>query len=118
MPFIDSSDLPALKLAEGVTARVIHTGHNSLTTVTFVAGAAVAEHSHPHEQVTTVFEGKLELTVAGETVVLERGQAMILPPHVPHSATALTDCLVMDVFHPVREDLRALAEASGTENGE
>jgi len=110
MPFIDTADLPALKLADGVTARVIHTGHNSLAMVTLKAGAVVPEHRHRHEQVTTVFEGQLKLTVGGETVVLGRGQAMVMPADVPHAATAVTDCLAMDVFYPVREDLRALSD--------
>ncbi len=110
MPFIDTADLPSLKLADGVTARVIHTGHNSLAMVTLVAGAVVPEHRHQHEQVTTVFEGRLKLTVGGEEVVLERGQAMVMPANMPHAAHALADCLVMDVFYPVREDLRAMSE--------
>jgi quercetin dioxygenase-like cupin family protein len=69
-------------------------------------GALLPEHSHPHEQVTNVVEGRLELIVAGESRVLEQGVAAIIPPHTPHSGVALTQCRIIDVFHPVREDYR------------
>jgi hypothetical protein len=31
---------------------------------------------------------------------------MVLAPNVVHSGKAVTDCRVVDVFHPVREDFR------------
>jgi quercetin dioxygenase-like cupin family protein len=63
-------------------------------------------HAHPHEQLTTVLSGELELTVGGEVRVLRAGMVAFIPGGVPHSARALTACEVMDVFHPVRDDYR------------
>ncbi len=106
MKLADFSSIPEMKMAEGVTARVINTPSVTVTHVRFVKGAAVPEHSHYHEQSTHVIEGELELTVSGEKTVLTAGKVLILPPNVPHSARALTEVYVIDVFHPAREDFR------------
>ena len=44
--------------------------------------------------------------LAGEKLKLESGKALIIPSSVEHSGRALTDCRVIEVFHPVREDYR------------
>lgn len=91
----------------GITARVVHAEKLTVAHVRLLPGAVAPIHAHPHEQVTNVIAGELELTVNGETEILAPGQAVVLPPSVPHSAKAVTACYVIDVFHPVREDLRA-----------
>jgi len=78
-------------------------------TMTFVLweidrGAVLPEHSHMHEQVVHVYEGELEVTVAGEARVLRAGSVGVIPPDAVHSGRALTACRVMDAFYPLRED--------------
>jgi quercetin dioxygenase-like cupin family protein len=63
-------------------------------------------HWHEEEQISFVLEGELELEVAGETRVLTRGHAVVIPPNVPHGArTHEGPCLQVDVFHPPRQAL-------------
>jgi quercetin dioxygenase-like cupin family protein len=50
--------------------------------------------------------GSFELTIDGETLELEAGSVVIIPPNAVHSGRARTGCYVMDVFYPVREDYR------------
>ncbi len=109
MPLVKLKDLSELDLAEGIRARVVNTGNVSVAHVNLSAGADLPQHAHHPEQVVNVVDGELELTVDGETTVLTRGLAMVLPPMVPHSGKALTDCYVIDVFHPVREDFVEMA---------
>ncbi len=109
MAFVNLNELKELTLAEGVSARVVHAGNLSVAHVHIVPGAVVPSHTHHHEQVVNVVSGELELTVNGEIHILTPGQAMVLPPLIPHSARAKMACYVIDVFHPVREDLRARA---------
>ena len=117
MNLVDFASIPELKLAEGVMAHVVNTATMSVTHVRFVKkGAAVPEHSHFHEQIVNVVDGQLELTVNGEKTILERGKALVVPPNVPHSARALTEVYVIDVFHPAREDFRG-KEFTGYEKG-
>ena len=71
-------------------------------------GTLLPEHSHPHEQWLNLIEGELELTVGGETRVIHPGITVYIPSNIPHSGKALTECKVIDVFTPVREDFVAL----------
>jgi len=73
---------------------------------TIEAGATLPEHAHPHEQVTTVIRGTFEMAVDGETRVIEPGEVVVIPSGARHRGLALTDCYIVDVFHPVREDYR------------
>ncbi len=104
MTLINLDDLKELELAPGIRARIINCESMSISYVSLDTGAVLLEHSHPNEQVVNVIEGELELTVEGKPQVLKAGVVEVLPPNVPHSGRAITDCKVIDVFHPVRED--------------
>lgn len=111
MTLLKLSELPPLEIAPGIVGRVITATNMTVVHVSLVEGADVPEHSHVHEQVINVIEGKLELTVEGKTHILVPGTAMVLPSNVPHSGKALTDVKVIDVFQPVREDFIGAAFA-------
>jgi len=70
------------------------------------AGATLPEHAHVHEQVVNMIEGVFELTISGETRKLNQGSVAIIPSKALHSGKALTDCRIIDVFYPIREDYR------------
>ena len=106
MSFINLSDLASKELAPGYTARLVHGNNLTISHVSVVAGSPLPQHAHPHEQVANVIEGEFEMTVGGETRVLRAGAVAVIPPNVPHSGKAITKCYIVDVFHPVREDLR------------
>jgi len=46
------------------------------------------------------------MTIGGVTQILEPGVITLIPSNVVHSARALTDCKVVDIFSPVREDYK------------
>ncbi len=63
-------------------------------------------HWHDEEQIAFVIEGELEFEVGGEKRVLRRGEALVIPPNVPHGArTYDRGCLEVDVFYPPRAGL-------------
>lgn len=101
------SNISPFEISKGFNARFIHTDKLTLAYVDIDDGAALAEHSHVHEQVVNVLEGRFELTVSGVPHVLEAGDAFALASNVPHSGRALTKCRILDVFTPVREDFRS-----------
>ncbi len=100
------NDLKELLLAEGVSARVVTADSLTVTHVMIKKGSILPLHNHFHEQVVHVLEGELEVTVEDKLFVLSAGTSLVLPPNIPHSGKALSDVKVIDVFHPVREDLR------------
>ena len=51
-------------------------------------------------------EGEFELTVGGESRVIKAGDVVVIPGNTPHSGKAVTDCRILDVFHPVRDDYK------------
>lgn len=67
-------------------------------------GCTVPQHSHPHEQIAYVESGAMQFSVDGKEVILRAGEALVIPPNVPHSATALEDTIDIDFFAPPRQD--------------
>lgn len=106
MPFIEIDNLPVKEILKGYHARTVHTGNITLVYWTVEAGYSIPEHSHLHEQAAHVLSGKFELTVDGETKILEPGLVAIIPPYTKHGGKAITDCQLLDVFYPEREDYK------------
>ncbi len=100
------NDMEGKEIIPGYTGKFIHSRNVTLAYWAITASAALPEHSHPHEQVVNIIEGTMELTVKDETQTLTPGQVVIIPPNIPHSGRAVTECRVIDVFFPVREDYR------------
>lgn len=67
-------------------------------------GSKLPEHSHHHEQISQVMEGKFQLTIEGESMDMQLGSSAVIPSNAVHSGIALTDCKVMDIFAPAREE--------------
>src|SRR5829696_6111476 len=102
MAFIEVEALKQKQVIEGYKGRAIHTGTMTFMYWTVEEGAAMPEHSHMHEQIAHVLKGTFELTVNGETKILQPGTVAVIPPHVKHGGRAITACELLDVFHPER----------------
>jgi len=93
---------------EVVTAglsRKIITGVNVMSAqVRLEKGTVVPEHAHHNEQITYVMEGKLQFRIAGELLILNSGQVLVIPPNLAHQVVALEASLVLDNFSPIRQD--------------
>ena len=99
-------EIPEKELAKGIRGRYFHTNSTTIGFVDIDKGAILPAHSHMHEQTTQITEGQLEMTIDGITQILEPGVITLIPSNVVHSAKALTDCKVVDIFSPVREDYK------------
>jgi quercetin dioxygenase-like cupin family protein len=104
MPLITLAGVAVKEIFPGLRARLVHTDRVTHSWVEVDEGASFPEHHHPHEQVVSVLEGTLELTVDGTPHQLTRGTVFVIPPNVPHSGRGLTRCVLLDAFAPVRED--------------
>ena len=102
LAYLQLDAIPEKEIFPGFTARIINTENITLVYVRVKAGTLLPKHVHPQEQITNLLEGQLELIVGGETFMLEPGKVGTIPPNVPHSGRALTDCYILDVFHPHR----------------
>lgn len=102
----DSIDMERQELIPGAEVGFVHTENMTVAYWDFEADVPVPEHSHAHEQVTNVIEGIFELTVDGETKRLRAGSLALIAPDAVHSGRSITECRIIDVFFPVREDYR------------
>ena len=69
-------------------------------------GAEVPEHHHHHEQIMHVVKGEFEFILNGNKMICKNGDVVVIPSNIPHSGKALTKCILMDVFSPVREEYK------------
>jgi quercetin dioxygenase-like cupin family protein len=105
MPFIDTSQLPAVERLPGWRGRYFDSPSMTFAHYEFDAGASIHEHFHPQEEVYEVIEGELELTIAGVTRRVVQGLVGIVPPNTPHSVKAVTSGKVIVVDYPLRDVL-------------
>jgi quercetin dioxygenase-like cupin family protein len=75
-----------------------------LARVLLKKGCIVPEHSHHNEQITYILEGALKFWIDGKELVVNAGEVLTIPPHMPHKAEALEDTVDLDVFNPPRAD--------------
>jgi len=79
-------------------------------------GQAFAPHAHPNEQLVLMLAGALRLDITdpgsgeAQSVVLQSGDFLRLPPNVAHGGEALEDCRVLDAFSPPRTTFMAEPE--------
>jgi quercetin dioxygenase-like cupin family protein len=107
MPFYHLKDREAKKLADGVSVKTFW-GERMLTSVfTAEAGTAVPMHSHPHEQIGFVLEGRGKLIIGDKEEIVEPGVLLVIPSNIPHGGERLQEKLViLDFFSPVREEYK------------
>lgn len=102
----DVASLETRELVPGHHGRFIHSAHTTHVYWEITAGAELPEHSHAHEQIVNVIEGTYELVVDGQSHVLGAGDVLVIPGGATHGGGARTDCRILDVFSPVREEYR------------
>lgn len=106
MHAVNINDITNREIVPGFTGKYYHTDNLSIGWLDAKAGYTVPIHSHIHEQVSFVQEGKLLFTIEEKEFILEAGMAITIAPNLKHGATAVTDCKLIDVFNPVREDYK------------
>jgi quercetin dioxygenase-like cupin family protein len=72
-------------------------------------GCVVPTHAHENEQIACVLSGRLRFGLGAtgspqrREVIVAAGEVLHLPANVPHSAEAIEETLVLDVFSPPSE---------------
>src|SRR5688572_9206419 len=79
------------QLSTALSRQVIHTEKLTIARLHLAKGAIVPRHSHSNEQVTMLERGKLLFSMDDAETVLEAGQTLQIPPHMPHRVEALEE---------------------------
>ena len=104
MKFITLAEVTAKEIVPGFHGKFIHSANMTVAHWDIKEGHSIPSHQHIHEMIVNVIKGKLQLTIGNETKVLDAGMCGVIPSNVQHTAKAITDCYVIDVFYPIRQD--------------
>tara|TARA_B100001057_G_scaffold106405_1_gene104052 strand:+ start:10396 stop:10707 length:312 start_codon:yes stop_codon:yes gene_type:complete len=99
-------EIDTKEILPGLNGRMVHGEKITWAFWEIEKGAEVPMHQHIHEQIMHVQEGEFEFTLDGKTKNYGSNSVVVIPSNIPHSGIALTDCKIMDVFSPVREEYR------------
>ncbi|MDR1827026.1 MAG: cupin domain-containing protein [Methylobacteriaceae bacterium] len=103
--FFISHEVPWAEAGPGVKRQVLaHTPEMMIVRVKFEKGAVGSPHTHPHVQSCLVEDGVFEVTVAGVTKRLQKGDGYLVKSDVEHGAVALEAGALIDIFTPRRDD--------------
>ena len=98
--------LTSKELMPGFHGKMVHGNQITWAFWTVKKGAIVPEHQHPHEQIMYVQKGEFEFKLKDITKVYSAGDIVYVPSNCKHSGKALTQCLLMDVFSPTRDEYK------------
>ncbi len=103
--YVKIADVEESDLGEGVSRKILASGGDMMTVqFTFEKGAVGTPHTHVHEQVGYVLQGRFELTLGDEKTIIEAGDTYYVPSNTVHGVVALEDGVLLDVFTPQRQD--------------
>jgi quercetin dioxygenase-like cupin family protein len=101
----DWSKISVEKTAPGIERQMVVGQNVMICRFRFAPFVVTPEHTHPHEQMTLVMQGKVKFIISGEEHILSAGDVIHFPPHNRHGATMLDEeVILIDVFSPIRED--------------
>lgn len=106
--FNSFNDIDIKEIAPGFFSKLIHTDTNTINFIEVKAGCSVPLHRHVHQQLSFVIEGVFEMTVNGEPRKLDKSEFAVIPSNAEHGGIAITDCKLIDIFSPAREDYKSL----------
>jgi len=107
MYYHDPSTRDPKELLPGILARTFWGEEMLAAVVDLDPDTELPMHSHPHEQLGIVIEGRIEFTIDGEVKTLKPGDVYVIPGDVVHAAKTFDHPVkVMDVFSPVREEYK------------
>lgn len=101
-------DIEPVEVVKGYSARFLHTERMTFAFWEVKAGHELPMHQHEHEQVSQILEGEFEMTIGAITKIHKPGSVLVIPSNTPHRGRSITDCKILDVFCPVREDYKAM----------
>ena len=102
----DLKDIIAREIIPGYSAKFLHGEQSTMAFWDIKRGSVMPPHQHPHEQITYIASGTLEMRIGDELFTFTKGMCHVIPPHTQHSAVALENCTVIDAFSPARDDYR------------
>jgi quercetin dioxygenase-like cupin family protein len=101
----DWKTIPVEQISEGIERQMVVGQNIMVCRLKFAPFVVTPEHSHVHEQMTLVMQGKVKFIVGNEERIVSAGDVLHFPSNFWHGATMLDEEVVLiDIFSPIRED--------------
>src|SRR3990170_3469608 len=114
--FLKWDEQKPIEVVPGLTFQPVLGDQLMANFVYFEPNTEAPLHWHIEEQISLVLEGEFEFEVGSQKKIVRRGEAILIPPNVPHAArTCDTTCLEMDIFNPPRQGLLELMGLGATD---
>ncbi len=91
-------------LNEKLGRKVINGQKVTMAQIFLDKGGVIPNHMHEGEEMGWQLEGTAKVEMEGREFIVHKGEVMHVPSKVPHSVTALEDCVMLYVFSPIRQD--------------
>ena len=108
MRVVKQAELKPQVIAQGRTRYLTYTDNLMMVVIDFNDGPTSKPdppHAHPHEQISYVASGEINLFVDNEPARLKPGDMFKVPANVPHAVQLLSDYVrLIDTFTPIREE--------------
>jgi unsaturated pyranuronate lyase len=103
--FADLADVEAVRIWDGVAARVVGVDRVTVAVIELDADSVVPEHSHEHEQIGVCVAGSLDFRVVDERREVGPGDTWWIPGGAPHEVhTGPDGAVVVETWSPRRDD--------------
>jgi quercetin dioxygenase-like cupin family protein len=73
-----------------VSREIISKKTGTVTLFAFDSGQGLSEHTAPFDATVFCLEGEVEVTIAGDPILVKKDEMVIMPADQPHSLKALT----------------------------
>ena len=101
----DWNTIPVEQIGEGIERQMVVGQKMMICRLKFDPFVVTPAHSHPHEQMTLVMQGKVKFIVDTEERIVSAGDILQFPSNLWHGATMLDEeVILIDIFSPIRED--------------
>lgn len=81
-----------------VSREIIKKPAGTVTLFAFDAGQGLSEHTAPFDALVHILEGRMRITIGGQSHNLDAGDLIIMPARVPHALQAETRFKMMLVM--------------------
>lgn len=110
--FMSLDTIEVEQVADKITRRMVAGAQGMVVWWEMEAGAHVAAHSHPHEQIVWMRKGRMEVRLGDKRRMCGPGDLAVIPGGVEHEVWIHEDTDVIDIFAPPREDFLAGGQPS------
>lgn len=106
---IDWNAIPWERVREGVERKAFSGSGATVALNRLQPRHEPRPHSHPHEQIVYILQGKIRFHVGDQQTVLGAGGLLVVPPNAEHWGEVLGEepVLNLDVFTPKRSEYAA-----------